>query len=60
MSDNSGRGITAQVDSEGCVTIPEEWLMDLGWQAGDEVAFRSDGSSIFITKVLPPAPSEQE
>ncbi len=60
MSNNPRRSVLVQMDSEGGVIIPEEWLKDLGWQEGDELAFRSLGSSIYITKVPAASSSDEE
>ncbi len=50
----------AQVGSDGGIALPEEWTRDLGWHAGDELAFSVAGTRIVVTKVVCAGPSEQE
>ena len=48
-----------RVDSEGCITFPDEWMSDLGWQVGDELAFAVAGTGVVVTKLDCASPPEE-
>jgi bifunctional DNA-binding transcriptional regulator/antitoxin component of YhaV-PrlF toxin-antitoxin module len=54
-----GRVHVTRIDSDGSISIPDEWMQELGWQVGDELAFKADGDVIVITKAVPVSPGNE-
>jgi bifunctional DNA-binding transcriptional regulator/antitoxin component of YhaV-PrlF toxin-antitoxin module len=39
---------TANVDADGVMTFPEDFLKDHDWRPGDEISFKIDGETIIM------------
>jgi bifunctional DNA-binding transcriptional regulator/antitoxin component of YhaV-PrlF toxin-antitoxin module len=60
VSSSARRVHVTCIDAEGGITIPEEWMQELGWQVGDDLAFAADGDVIVITKAVPAGATGKE